>query len=358
MGFNTEAIDAANVAHCSAPPISMGATNQGEYTRDRNPTLELLESAMARLEGGEAAMVMASGMSAISHILLRLVGQGDRIVTHNCVYVSAEWLLWDELTRFGVEISGVDMCDLSELKAALRDNAGVVYLETIANPSLDVPDMASVVQIAHEAGAKVVVDNTFASPYLCRPLDCGADVVVESATKYLSGHGDALGGVVVSDSETIKGVRWSKELHGGAMSPLNAFLILRGIETLGLRMERQCANAAALARFLDGHEKVDQVVYPGLPAHRCHEVASRQLRAPGAIIGLMLKAGRDGAEKMSEHMRLVKPWVSLGDVRSLHVVTRNLNPRSGVPGGFVRISVGAEDIEDIIADFEQALAAV
>jgi methionine-gamma-lyase len=280
------------------------------------------------------------------------------VVSHRCFYISTEWLLWEELTRFGVEVAGVDACDLPALEGALKERTSVVYLETIANPSLDVPDIAGVARLAHAAGAKLVVDNTFASPYLCRPLACGADIVVESATKYLSGHGDALGGVVAADRATIKAVRWSKELHGGAMSPFNAFLILRGIETLGLRLERQCANAAALARFLVRHPKVEQVIYPGLESHRCHETARRQLRAPGAMVGITLKSGRAGAERLSRSVHLVKPWVSLGDVRSLLVATHDLNPRSGVPGGFVRLSVGAEDVEDIIADFTQALERV
>ena len=358
MGFNTDAINAANFADCSAPPIYTGATNQGEYTRDRNPTLELLESCVAGLEGGEAGMVMASGMSAISHVLLRLAKPGERIITHTCVYVSSEWLLWDELTRFGVEIVGVDMCNRDELSVALESKTCVVYCETIANPNLDVPDLTEVANIAHAAGAKVVVDNTFASPYLCKPLDHGVDVVVESATKFLCGHGDALGGVVVSNAETIKAIRWSKELHGGAMSPFNAFLILRGIETLGLRLDRQCGNALELARHLEGNDKVDEIIYPGLERHRCYGVAAKQLRAPGAMIGVTLKSGTEGAETFASTVRVFKPWVSLGNVRSLLVNTRNLNPRSGVPGGFLRLSVGAEDIEDIIADVDGALAAV
>jgi methionine-gamma-lyase len=365
MGFNTEAIDAANAPDCSAPPIHMGATNQGEYTRDRNPTLELLERAVARLEGAEEGMVFSAGMAAISHVLLRLLRQGDRIVTHTCVYISTEWLLWEELTRFGVEVVGVDTCDLSALETALQKKTSVVYLETIANPNLDVPDIAAVARLAHAAGAKVVVDNTFASPYLCTPAGFGFDYVLHSATKYIGGHSDLIGGVVCCSEEQMEGLRSTVIETGGTLAPLEAWLCMRGLATLELRMVRHTATASSLASFLEKHPKVEAVHHPSRASHPQHAVAERLLpKGSGGMLAFEVAGGVEAGTRFCDAVELAWVAASLGGVHTLvgHAAStthRQMDAEArraaGIADGLIRVSVGLEDLDDIVRDFARAL---
>jgi len=357
-GRSTEAIHTANVDDRSAVPIYTGATNQGMYSRDRNPTVEVLENAVARLERGEIAIATASGMSAVSHTLFPLLRQGARVVRHRTVYVSTGELLTRVLPRFGVEDVPLDLGDPAAVEKALAAPADLVYAETVSNPTLEVIDLAAVAERAHRAGAMLVVDNTFATPYFCRPLELGADVVVHSATKYLSGHGDALAGVAVCKSrEVADRIRDARSVHGAVLSPYHASLVLRGLKTLPLRMAAHAARAAGLAEFLRAQPKVAYVRYPGLPEDSAHVVAAKQMDGFGGMVGFAVAGGQEAADAVAGGLKLAKVCPSLGDVQTLVTVTRAWAPL-GIPGAYLRVSVGLEDVEDILADFDQALASV
>ena len=357
-GFATEVVRAANVDDSSSVPIYLAVTNKGEYTRDWNPTLAVLEEAMAKLERGKAAIAAASGMAAITQTLLTLLDQGARMVTHRCMYTSTAQFFWEVLNRFGIEVVIADLRDLGALPDVLGDNTAVVYGETITNPNLEIFDIRAVADIAHRAGAKIVIDNTFASAYLCRPLELGVDVVVQSATKYLSGHGDVVAGVTVCrDEELAKRIRHVMTIHGGALSPFNAALVLRGLKTLPVRMDAHCRNAGKLAEFLGQHPKVTRVRYPGLSDDTEHATASRQMAGFSGMLGFHFADGQGAADAFLTHIKLAKPWTSLGDVQTLVGVCNEWEPNA-IPGAYARVSVGLEDVDDIIADFDQALAKV
>jgi len=356
-GFATEAIHAANLPDRSSTPIYLGATNQGEYTREWNPTIEVLENTIARLERGEAALAAACGAAAIAQTLLTVLQQGGRLVYHRCLYTGSAIFFEKLLPQFGIEAVALDLRDLGALKEALATPTQVVYGETIANPNLEVIDLQAVSEVAHEAGAEVVIDSTFATPYLCRPLELGVDIVLHSATKYLCGHGDALAGLVVGDKARIDPIRYMMTLHGGILSPFNAFLILRGIKTLALRMEGHGRNARRLAEFLQSHPQVERVRYPGLPDDSEHAVAAKQMRGFGGVIGFHFVGGQEAAEAFPDQLKIAKPWVSLGDVETLVIICKEWKP-AALPGAYARVAVGLEDVDDIIADFDQALNAI
>jgi len=359
-GFATRAIHAAQPPDSSSVPIYQMVSSAGmRYARNRNPTVAALEERVAALESGLGALATASGMNAISQSLLTLLSAGGRIVCHQAAYGLTRKLMNGTLARMGIRTTYVDMRDLDQVRRALHERAQVVYLEPISNPTLDVIDVQSVVEAAHEAGALVLVDNTFLSPYLLRPLELGADVVIHSATKYLCGHGDALGGLIVTrEKALLRRFYEERSTQGGILSPLNAFLILRGLQTLPLRMERHCQNAQAVAEFLLAHERVAGVRYPGLPSHPGHAVAARQFRAFGGMLGFQVVGGISAAEKLCKGVKLCHHAYSFGEAASLVLPEADPIYVEGVnliPDGYVRMSVGLEDVADITTDLDQAL---
>ena len=339
------------------------------YTRLGNPTVSVLENKVAALECGEACVAAASGMGAISSALWTIAGAGKHIVADGTLYGCTFALLNHGMSRYGVEVSFVDTSDLAAVKAALKENTCAVYLETPANPNLKIADIAAVAEIAHayNPAIKVVCDNTFASPALQNPLTLGADVVVHSATKYLNGHGDVIAGFVVGKADFIGEVRMFglKDMTGAVMDPFAAYLILRGLKTLEIRMERHCANAKAIAEFLDQHPAVEKVYYPGLKNHVGHDIAVRQMKDFGGMLSFEVKGGRAAGTKLVNSLHLITVAVSLGDAETLiehpasmthSTYTEEELAASGIPGGLIRLSAGLENAEDIIADLEQALA--
>lgn len=388
MGFATRQIHAGKVKNAAGSlcaPIYQtstfafdsveqgGARFAGEeggyiYSRLANPTQAAVEAKMAELEGGEAALATASGMGAISSALWSAVVAGDEIIASDTLYGCTFALLNHGISKFGVKVTFIDMTDLSTLKAALSDKTKVVYLETPCNPTLKIVDIAAVAKISHDYNANimVMVDNTFCTPYLQRPLELGADVVVHSATKYLNGHGDVIAGVIVGNNEFLTQCRMFglKDMTGAVMSPFDAFLMARGMKTLDIRMERHCANAAKVAEFFHNHPAVAKVYYPGLSDFEGYEVAKKQMKLPGGMIAIELKSDKAATAAALNKLELAIIAVSLGDAETLveHPATMTHSTYSaeelkmaGISEGLVRISVGLEDPEDIIADFKAAL---
>ena len=339
------------------------------YARYGNPTVTALEKAVAALEAGEEAMVLASGMAAIHTALLAAKVQADTtVVAAQDVYGATYSLLSKLFSTLGVRTRFVDIADLAAVEQAIvEEKPKAVLFETVSNPLLKVADTPAVVEIAHRHGAEVIVDNTFASPYVFQPLAHGVDYVVHSSTKYLGGHGDVLGGVVVASAQRCVALRELTKLVGGNLGPNEAWLTMRGLKTLPLRLVQHCRNAAQVAAWLQNHPRISQVNYPGLTDHPQHEVATRLFR-PGCYGGMVSFeiAGADQAQVFAfmEALQLCLPATSLGDVYSLvmypaHSSHRALTPEEraqiGISEGLVRFSVGIEDVEDIIADLEQAL---
>ncbi len=339
------------------------------YSRISNPTTISVEKKMASLENGEEAMATASGMGAITASLYCSVVAGDEIVADETLYGCTFAFLSEEITQLGVKVTFVNMNNLDALKAALTENTKVVYFETPCNPNMKVIDIKAVADIAHSFNKdiKVIVDNTFCSPYLQRPLELGADVVVHSATKYINGHGDVIAGFVVGKKEFLDKVRGIGVVHmtGAVMSPFNAFLIGRGLKTLSIRMDRHCENATELVKYLEAHPAVAKVYYPGLESFDGYEIAKKQMDKFGGMLSIELNADKNTAANAINKLKLCTIAVSLGDAETLveHPATMTHANYSaeelaaaGISEGLVRISVGLEDIEDIIADFEQAFA--
>ena len=335
------------------------------YTRYGNPTVAMLEDKAADLEGGEAGLATASGMAAVFSATLPWLRAGDHIVACDGVYSGTYNLFSERYPALGIETTFVDGADVSAFERALRPNTKVVYVETPGNPTLKLIDIPAVAEVAHRAGAVVIADNTFATPVFQRPLALGADVVLHSATKYFCGHGDAIAGVVVGSQSFIRRAnRQMIRIYGGIISPFNAWLILRGMHTLTLRVERHAANAMAVAGFLEQDPRVEWVAYPGLPSFPQHELARRQMSGFGAMVCFEVKGGVEAGRRMMNRVRLCSLAVSLGDVKSLIThpasMTHLLVPReqrlaAGITDGLVRLSVGCEDVADIIADLDQAL---
>ncbi len=340
------------------------------YTRGNNPTLRLFEQRMSVLEKGSGSIAFASGMAAISSTLLALASPGDTILIHKTLYGSSYTLATHLLPKWGIGYEATDLRDIESVKSILSENkVTAIYFETPVNPDLAIIDIAEISQLAHEYGAKVVVDNTFASPYLQNPLVLGADVVLHSTTKYICGHGDALGGVVTTKDEelalTIK-FGYMCEL-GGVMSPFNAWLMIRGLKTLKLRMEQHCANAMKAAEYLENHPKVAKVYYPGLSSHQGHELCTKQMNGYGGIISFEIAGDKAAAIRCIDNFSMAKIAVSLGDCETLvqmpaAMTHRGYDPERlkefGLTESMIRISIGIEDIDDIIADIERALEAV
>lgn len=331
-----------------------------EYARTGNPTRTALQTVLASLEGTDAAVCFASGLAA-EDAVFRLLASGDHVVIADDVY-GGTWRQLDRVhARFGVSSSAVDLTDLDAVAAALRPTTRIVWAETPSNPRLQVLDLAALATLAHDHGAWLVADNTFATPYLQQPAALGADLVVHSTTKYLGGHSDVVGGAVCTSAELAEQLAFLQNAVGAVPGPLDAWLTLRGIKTLGVRMERHCANAARIAAFLDADPRVAEVSYPWLPSHPGHALATRQMRAGGGMVSLRVAAGPDAARRVATTTRLFWLAESLGGVESLieHPGVMTHASVAGtalqVPDDLLRLSVGIEAVDDLLADLDRAL---
>ena len=337
------------------------------YARYGNPTVRMFEERIAAIEGTEDAFATASGMAAVNAALTSMLKAGDHVVAARALFGSCLYVL-EILGRVGVEVTLVDGTDLDQWRGAVRDSTKAVFLESVSNPTLEVIDVRSVAEIAHAKGATVIVDNVFATPTFSKAVELGADVVVYSATKHIDGSGRCLGGVVCGTRDYIRKVLEPYLKHtGGAMSPFNAWVMLKGMETLDLRVRQQAANALAIAESLDGHGNLLKVIYPGLPGHPQHDIAMDQMGAGGTVISLEVKDGQAGAFRFLNALGIVMISNNLGDAKSIvtHPATTthqrlpdDQKARLGITPGLVRLSVGIEDIEDLLADIRGALDAV
>ena len=335
------------------------------YARYGNPTVRMFEERIAALEGAEDAFATASGMAAVNAALTSMLRAGDHVVSSRALFGSCLYILEEVLTRYGVEVTFVDGTDLDQWRAAVRPDTKAVFLESMSNPTLEVIDLPAVAEIAHAAGATVIVDNVFSTPVFSRALELGADVVVYSATKHIDGQGRVLGGVVLGTREYIRKTLEPYLKHtGGAMSPFTAWLMLKGLETLDLRVRAQAAGALAIAEALEGHPKLGRVLYPGLASHPQHAVAMRQLEKGGTVVAFELKEGQEAAFRFLNALGIVIISNNLGDAKSIIThptttthqrLTDDQRAALGITPGLVRLSVGIEDPEDLIADLLQAL---
>lgn len=337
------------------------------YTRLGNPTTTVLEEKVAALEGAEACCAVGSGIGAVTSCLWSIAAAGKHIVADKALYGCTFAYLNHGMTRYGVEVSFIDTADLEQVKKALKPNTCCVYLETPANPNLKITDLKAVSKIAHDYNPEIMVvcDNTFATPYLQRPLELGCDAVIHSGTKYLNGHGDVIAGFVCGNKDFITTVKFFglKDMTGAVMDPFAAFLILRGLKTMEVRMKRHCESAQAIAEYLEKHPKVEKVYYPGLKSHEGHEIAAKQMHGGySGVIAFEVKGGMQAGIKFCNSLKLATIAVSLGDAETLieHPASMTHSPYSpeeraaaGISDGLVRLSVGLENVEDIIADLEQ-----
>ncbi|HOU91378.1 MAG TPA: aminotransferase class I/II-fold pyridoxal phosphate-dependent enzyme [Polyangiaceae bacterium] len=392
-GPQTRAIHAGEtpdpVTHASAPSIAMSTTYVvsdasaqfsanalGEeapfvYCRWGNPTVRQLELKLADLEGGEAAVAFASGMAAATALFVHRLSAGDHLVVSDVAYAGVSELVRQTLPRLGIEVQAVDLTDTAALARALRPTTKLVYAETPANPILKLTDIRAVAELVHQAGAELAVDSTFASPVATRPLELGADVVLHSLTKYLCGHGDAVGGALVGRSEAMRLLTQDAGIHlGGILSPFNAWLTMRGMATLPLRMRVHAENAMKVAEFLEQHPRVTRVIYPGLKSHPQHELARRQMQNFSGMLTFQVPDGRATAQRFADRLAVIHYAVSLGHHRSLifYMPTEEMQSnsfhldeaqmkvyRQYAGDGIFRLSVGLEDPEDLCADLDQAL---
>ena len=388
FGFSTRAIHYGynSLEHNGAviPPVYMTSTFafataeygagcfSGEehgyfYTRISNPTLALLEARMAALENAEAGVAFSSGMGAIAATFWTLLRPGDEIIVNRTLYGCTFALLHHGIGEFGVVVKHVDMANPAELQAAISPATRMIYFETPANPNMQLVDIPAVSRIAHNHdNLLVVIDNTYCTPYLQRPLELGADVVVHSATKYLSGHSDITAGMVLTSQHLADRIRLQglKDLTGAVLSPHDAHLLMRGIKTLALRMDRHCSSAQTIAQMLQDHPAVEWVAYPGLPTFPQYALASRQMKLPGGMIAFELKGGMAAGKRFMNALQLFSRAVSLGGAESLaqhpasmthSTYTLEERARHGISEGLVRLAVGLEDVADLLADIEQAL---
>jgi cystathionine gamma-synthase len=376
-GFNTRAIHAGqepdSLTGSVAVPIyqtstykqdGVGGLRSGyEYSRSANPTRTALEECLAALEGGARGLAFASGLAAEDTVLRTLCVPGSHVLLPDDAYGGTFRLIARVLSRWGVEHTPVAMHDADTVAAAIRPDTAVVWVETPTNPLLNVADIGALAGIAHGVGARLLVDNTFASPYLQQPLSLGADVVLHSTTKYLGGHSDVVGGAVVTaDAALGEEIAFHQNAMGAISGPFDAWLVLRGIKTLGVRMDRHCENAERIVDFLTGHPGVTRVLYPGLAEHPNHHVAARQMTRFGGMISFRLRGGEEAALKVCELARVFTLGESLGGVESLIEHPGRMTHASvagsalEVPADLVRLSVGIENIEDLLADLEAALA--
>lgn len=340
------------------------------YSRLGNPTNTQVEAKLADLENAEAAVSAASGMGAITSVVWSQVKAGDHIVAAKTLYGCTFAYLNHGVQRFGVDVTFVDTTDPENVRNAMKDNTTLIYIETPANPNMVLTDIEAIAEIAHKnENCILVVDNTYCTPYIQRPIDLGADVVVHSATKYLNGHGDVIAGFAVGKKEFIDEVRLVgiKDMTGASLSPFDAYLINRGMKTLNLRMDKHCSNAQRVAEFLESHEKVTSISYPGLESYPQKELYEKQMSLPGAMIAFEVEGGIEAGKKLMNSVELCTLAVSLGDIETLiqHPASMTHSPyteeerlESGIKEGLVRLSVGLEDSDDIIDDLKEALAKI
>ena len=364
--YQTSTFAFRNADHGAA--LFAGSDDGYIYTRIGNPTISALENAVAELENGCRGVATSSGMAAVCTAYLALLEAGAHVVSTASVYGPSRGLMEKDFSRFGVRSTYVDTSDLEQVKKALRPNTKMVYIETPANPTMIVTDIAAATKIAHAHGSLVVVDNTFASPYLQRPLDLGADVVLNSITKFINGHADVVGGVLVAREVEIHDRLRKMMINSGCnMDPHQAFLVLRGLKTLGIRVERAQKNATEIARWLEQQPEVSRVRYIGLESHPQHQLAARQMKGFGSMISFELKGGMEAGRVLMDNVHLATLAVSLGGVETLIEHPASMTHASmraedriaaGFSDGLVRYSVGIEDVEDLIADLRHALDAV
>lgn len=338
------------------------------YARYGNPTVRMFEERIAALEGAEDAFATASGMAAVNGALMSMLRAGDHVVSAKALFGSCLYILEEVLTRYGVDVTFVDGCNLDEWQAAIRPDTKAVFLESISNPTLEVVDLPAVAELAHAVGAKVIVDNVFATPVLTRAMQHGADVVVYSATKHIDGQGRVLGGVILGTEEFIrKTVEPYMKHTGGSMSPFTAWVLLKGLETIDLRIRAQAASALAIAEALHGDPRLERVIYPGLKDHAHADIVARMLEGGGTVLSFDLKGGQEAAFRFLNALKIVVISNNLGDAKSIatHPTTTTHQRLSdaqraelGITQGLVRFSVGLEDSGDLIADVKQALDAI
>jgi cystathionine gamma-synthase len=337
------------------------------YSRNTNPTVQAFEEKVARLEGAETATAFASGMAAISNTLFTFLSPGDRVVSIKDSYGGTNKLFTEFLPRFQIDVTLCDTTDQKAIEKAVAKGCRLLYLESPTNPTLKVVDIAGLTRKAHETDALVVVDSTFATPILQKPLALGADLVLHSATKFLGGHADALGGVVCGRADLIERIYHFREINGAVLDPMAAYLLLRGMKTLYLRVQRQSESALRIARHLESHQKIEQVFYPGLESHPGHEIANKQMTAFGGILSFSIKGGFEAVGKVLPRLNYAHRAANLGAVETIagppattsHVeCTAEERAAMGIPENLVRYSVGIEDTDDLIADLDQALAEI
>jgi cystathionine gamma-synthase len=376
LGFETIAIHAGQEPEprtgAVVPPIyqtstyaqdAVGAPREGyEYARTANPTRDALQDCLAALEGGRKGLTFASGLAAEDTLLRTVCRPGDHVVIPDDAYGGTYRLFAKVAQRWGLDWTAAKVSDVDAVRAAVRDTTKVIWVETPTNPLLGIADIAALAGLAHDHGALLVVDNTFASPYLQQPLAYGADVVVHSTTKYVGGHSDVIGGaLVVADNGLAEDLAYHQNAMGAVNGPFDAWLTLRGIKTLGVRMDRHCDNAERIVEFLTSHAKVAQVHYPGLPDHPGHEIAAKQMRRFGGMVSFRATGGEAAAIEICNRAKLFVLGESLGGVESLIEHPGRMTHASAagspleVPGDLVRLSVGIETVDDLVADLEQAL---
>lgn len=338
------------------------------YTRIANPTINALETLVADLESGSKGIATSSGMAAVNTVYMTLLNKGDHMISSAAVYGPSRVVMEQHWSRFGVESSFVDTSNIEEIKQAIRPNTKMLYIETPANPTMDITDLEACSKIAHEKGIIVVVDNTFSSPYLQRPIEFGVDVVLHSMTKFLNGHADIVAGIIVTKDLALGArLRSMMVTLGCNMDPHQAYMVIRGIKTLGIRIDRSQQSAMKIARFLESHPKVEWVKYPGLESHPQHELAKVQMDGFGSMISFSLKGGLEAGKVLMDNVKVCILAVSLGGVETLiqhpasmthSKVPAEAKLKAGITDGLVRFSVGIEDVEDLINDLDQALLKV
>ena len=335
------------------------------YTRIANPTIHALESQLAELEGGFGGIATSSGMGAVNTIYMALLGQGDHMISSSAVYGPSRLLVENHYSRFGVAASFVNTANISEVEKAIRPNTKLLYIETPANPTMDISDLRACADLARKHGILVAVDNTFSSPYLQRPIEFGVDIVFHSMTKFINGHADIVAGIIIAKEEALyKKLRAMMVILGCNMDPHQAYMVIRGLKTLGIRIDRAQQSAQILAEYLENHPKVEWVKYPGLPSHPQHDLARKQMDGFGSMISFGLHGGLVAGKVLMNNVKLALLAVSLGGVETLiqhpASMTHSKVPpeaklKAGITDGLVRYSVGIEDVEDIMADLKQAL---
>jgi len=338
------------------------------YTRIGNPTINSLETAVADLEGGYRGVACGSGMGAVTAVYFALLGAGDHIVSHNAVYGPSRVVMETLFKKFGAESTYVDATDVDNVKNAIQDNTKLIYIETPANPTIGITDIEAVVKVAHEKGIPVCIDNTFSSPYLQKPFEMGVDIVLHSMTKFINGHADIVAGMVITRTEEYyAAIRGAMVNIGSNMDPHQAYLVIRGLKTLGIRIDRAQENAIKVANYLDSHPKVEWVKYPGLKSHPQYELGKKQMSGPGTMISFEVKGGLKAGKVLMDNVHLALLAVSLGGVETLiqhpasmthSKIPKEQREEAHITDGLVRFAVGIEDVEDIIADLDQALAKI